>query len=162
MEKRQAADFMITPIRISCHNALRGLLVLALLFGCSRDLSDDPIPIVPFPDLVINLSFPDYLSLAVDGGYKLIGNIGVRGVIVYRKSPTAYIAYERNCSYHPNEAGSTVDVNVTKLFMTDASCGSNFNFSDGMPSAGVAWRPLRRYRTVLSGTSLTITSDIEN
>lgn len=152
---------MIMP-RKNPHNFFRFLLVCGLLLGCSRDLSDDPIPIVPFADLVINLSFPEYLSLAVDGGYKAIGSIGVRGVIVYRKSATTYLAYERNCSYRPNEAGSTVDINVTKLFMTDASCGSNFSFSDGTPTSGVAWRPLRQYRTELSGTSLTITSDIAN
>ncbi len=161
MEGRKAGDFMTI---LTKHRHLKGwrLLLFVLLMSCSRDLSDDPIPIIPFADYVINLSFPEYLSLTVDGGYKEIGSIGVRGVILYRKNAASYIAYERNCSYRPNEAGSTVDVNSTKLFMTDASCGSNFNFSDGMPSSGVAWRPLRQYRTELSGTTLTITSDIAN
>jgi hypothetical protein len=150
--------------RIQHNERLAGglLLVFLIVCGCSRDLYDDPIPVVPFADLVINLAFPEYQSLAVNGGYKAINSIGVRGVIVYRLDATTYIAYERNCSYHPNEAGSTVDINTNKLYMTDSSCGSNFSFTDGKPISGVAWRPLRKYRTLLSGTSLTISSDIVN
>ena len=161
MEEKPAGDFMITlRNRKPLFNG--AILVIGLLLGCTPDRSDDPIPIVPFADLVINLSFPDYASLAVDGGFKEIGSIGVRGVIVYRKDASTYLTYERNCSYRPNDAGSTVDVNSSKLFMTDTSCGSNFSFADGRPTSGIAWRPLRQYHTELSGTSLTITSDIVN
>lgn len=165
MVERQAVDFMNIRQNKNQFNRLLPrafLLVFLLLCCCSRDLSDDPIPIVPFPDLVINLSFPEYQSLAQDGGYKEVGSAGVRGVIIYRKNSTTYLTYERNCSYHPNEASSTVDVHSSKLFMTDASCGSNFSFNDGAPTSGVAWRPLRKYRTELSSTSLTITSEIVN
>ncbi len=128
--------------------------------ACSTGPTDDPIPVVPFADLTINLSFPDYQSLAVDRGYKELGSLGVRGVILYRKSSTTYIAYERNCSYHPNDACATVNVHSSGLYMTDPCCGSSFSFTDGTPSGGLAWRPLRRYRTELIGSSLTITNEI--
>jgi hypothetical protein len=135
--------------------------------SCSRDLTDDPIPYISFPSVTINLSFPDYVKLAQDGGYKTISNvsgvsIGVRGVIVYRKNSTLYNAFEVNCSYHPNEANANVSVHSSGLFLTCTGCGSNFNLSDGNPSGGVAWRPLRRYRTELAGNYLTITSDVVN
>jgi hypothetical protein len=113
-------------------------------------------------DQVCNLGLPAYSSLRVDGGYKEMNNIGLRGVIVYRVSATTFRAYERNCSYHPNEAGSTVSIHTSGLYMEDSSCGSTFNFSDGQPTGGPAWRPLRQYRADINGTILTITSEVIN
>jgi hypothetical protein len=130
--------------------------------SCEPQLVDDPIPFVAFTDEVINLNLPEYLSLRADGGFKLINNKGVRGIIVYRVGATTYRAYERNCSYHPNEAASTVNVHSSSLYLTDPSCASTFNFSDGQPTGGPAWRPLRQYYTSLTGSQLTITSEAIN
>jgi hypothetical protein len=137
-------------------------IVLCLLFSCEPQLTDEPIPLVTFVDQVCNLGFPEFSSLRVDGGYKEFNKIGVRGVIVYRVSPTTFRAYERNCSYHPNEAGATVNIHSSGLFLEDSSCGSSFNFSDGQPSGGPAWRPLRQYHTDITGNVLTITADVIN
>lgn len=137
-------------------------LILVSLLGCTPDLSDDPIPIIPFADVVINLSLPEYLTLQTNGGNKELSTGGVRGIIVYRVNASSYIAYERNCSYHPNEACATVNVHSSGLFMIDPCCNSNFSFTDGTPTGGPAWRPLQRYRTQLSGTTLTISDEIIN
>jgi nitrite reductase/ring-hydroxylating ferredoxin subunit len=141
------------------------ILTFLLITACDRDLTDDPIPIVPFPNSTINLYLPEYQPLVVDGGFKIISNvngisIGVRGIILYRKDVNNYFAYEINCSYHPNEAGSNVSPHASRLYMNCSGCGSNFSFTDGTPTGGVAWRPLRRYRTELSGGYLTITNEI--
>ena len=133
-----------------------------MLISCEPQLTDDPIPLTTFSDVVINLSLPAYSKLRIDNSYLLINNIGVRGVIVYRVNSTTFNAFERNCSYHPNEAGSTVDVHSSNLFMQDFSCKSTFNFDQGNPTGGPAWRPLRRYHTDLTGNVLTITSDLIN
>ena len=143
-------------------------MIWLLLCGCGRELSDDPIPIIFFPNAVINLSFPEYQqSLAVDGGFKVVStvagsSVGVRGVIIYRKDASTYLAYEVNCSFHPNEASSNVSVHSSRLYMNCTGCGSNFSFADGTPTGGVAWRPLRKYRTELSGSTLTITNEVAN
>ncbi len=137
-------------------------LALLFLLACSADPVDDPIPIVAFPEIILNLSLPENLSLQQDKGYKLISNAGVRGIIIYRSSSNIYIAYERNCSFQPNNACATIDVHSSGLFLNDTCCGSSFNFSDGNPTGGPAWRPLRRYRTQLSGTTLTISDEIIN
>ncbi len=133
-----------------------------ILMGCKNDLSDDPIPFSPFNDIAIDLSFPEFLSLNTNGGYKELNNKGVRGIIIYRSDAKTYLAYERNCSYHPNDACATVNVHSSGLYLTDPCCGSTFNFSNGNPSGGIAWRPLRQYRTQLTGTTLTIISEIVN
>ncbi len=137
-------------------------LILLCLVSCTHDLYDDPIPIIPFVDVVINLSLPEYFTLQTDGGYKELSTGGVRGLIIYRVSATNYIVYERNCSYHPNEACATVNVHISGFFMVDPCCSSNFSFTDGSPTGGPAWRPLQRYRTQLAGTTLTISDEIIN
>jgi len=136
-----------------------GLLMLA---GCGRELTDDFIPFTTFPDIVLNLSLPENISLQTSGGYRQLSSGGVRGIIVYRIDASTYAAYERNCSFRPNEACATVDVHSSGLFMIDSCCGSSFNFVDGSPTGGPAWRPLNRYRTQLSGSNLTITDEIIN
>ncbi len=140
------------------------LLLPVILFSCEPNLVDDPIPIVNFDELVVNLSFPDYTELNREGGYKDVSDLGggVRGIILYRISSSAFVAYEKNCSYTPNEACATVEVHSSGLFMTDPCCASSFNFSDGLPTGGPAWRPLRQYRTQLNGNVLTITDEIIN
>jgi hypothetical protein len=145
----------------------RVFLVVLFVSACGRDLTDDPIPYVSFPSVTLNLSFPEFIALAQDGGHKTISSVsgvsvGVRGVILYRKNSIVYNAFEVNCSYHPNEANANVSVHSSGLFLTCTGCGSNFNLADGTPSGGIAWRPLRRYRTELSGSYLTITSDVAN
>jgi len=136
-------------------------LLLVLFTACTPDRSDDPVPFIPFVDIVINLNLPQYISLRSDGGYSLVDG-GVRGIIVYRENSTSYLAYERNCSFRPNEACATVNVHTSGLYMEDPCCSSSFNFSDGNPTGGPAWRPLVRYRTQLSGLTLTISSEVIN
>ena len=139
---------------------LMGLLIAMLSLTCSSDALDDQIPPTSFPDRLLNLNLPDYIGLRTKGGSREINDIGVRGVIVYCVDVGVYHAYERNCSYRPNEACATVNVDASQLFLTDPCCGSNFDFSTGMPTGGAAWRPLRQYRTEFNGTDLVITDEV--
>ncbi|MFM7193186.1 MAG: hypothetical protein ACKORJ_06175 [Bacteroidota bacterium] len=144
---------------------LRQFLILTVLYcsvSCKPDLFDQPIPDAFFPDIVIDLSFPEYVRLLTDGGTFQINNKGVRGIILYRKSAGNFIAYEKNCSYRPAEACATVEVDPSNLFMIDFCCNSTFSFDEGLPTGGVAWRPLRRYKTTIQGFLLTISSESLN
>ena len=136
-------------------------LCLSLLAGaCSSDPIDDPIPMTSFPDKVLNLNLPDNIVLRSKGSSRAYNDIGVRGVIVYCVDVGVYHEYERNCSFQPNEACATVNIDVSTLFMTDPCCGSTFDFVTGMPTGGAAWRPLRQYRTTFNGTDLVISDEI--
>ena len=134
-----------------------GLLIM--LGACEPDLSDDAIPWQPFDIIQINLNLPQYVSLRTDGGSMTIDG-GVRGIILYHKSGSEYIAYEANCSFQPNSACATVEVHASTLYMFCACCSSNFDFSTGYPTGGPAWRPLRQYSTSLNGSTLIITDEI--
>ncbi len=127
--------------------------------GCSSDFSDDPIPPAAFPDIHMNLNLSDNLILRSKGNSRQIEG-GVRGIIVYCADVGVFRAYERNCSFHPNDACATVNIDVSTLFMTDPCCGSTFDFNTGNPMGGAAWRPLRQYRTSFDGTVLLITDEV--
>ena len=164
-EEKPERDFMTTPaIRLS-NSIFKTIAACLLLAGscllgtsCGSDMSDDAIPYVPFDEVVINLNLPTYNRIRVDGGYVYIEG-GVRGLILYRQNATTYLAFERNCSFRPNEACATVEVHSSSLYMIDACCNSTFAFPSGEPNSGQAWRPLMQYRTSLKGTELTITDE---
>jgi hypothetical protein len=153
----QEKDFMITKF-CSLLRWTSTVLILGMA-GCAPDLSDDAIPVQPFADIVINLTLPAYSDLNTDKGFEYI-NGGIRGIIIYRFSSASYYAYERNCSYHPNDACATINVDQSGLFMVDPCCKSTFDFPDANPTGGAAWRPLLKYKTLLSGSTLTITDDV--
>ena len=154
----------IQAIKNNSVQVLWSKVIIALVFlaGCSQDLSDDNIPPAQFPDIVINLSLPSNIALASKGGYKEINDAGVRGIIVYCEELGVYHAYERNCSFSPNDACATVNVDASKLYMIDPCCGSSFDFTTGEPIGGSAWRPLRKYQIIANGSELIITETIIN
>jgi hypothetical protein len=164
--KKMEKGFMNIPgnkfLRCSQGWLTRTAPFLVFLAACSQDLSDAEIPIAHFPDIIINLSLPSNINLAAKGGYKTINEGGVRGIIVYCEDVGIYHAYERNCSYTPNEACATVDVDISRLFMIDHCCGSQFDFTTGQPIGGIAWRQLREYQTIANGSELVITETIVN
>lgn len=135
--------------------------LLVFILACTPNRSDDPVPFIPFLDIVVNLNLPEFIGLRTDGGHAVVSG-GVRGIILYRVNSSTYLAYERNCSFRPNEACATVDVHTSGLFMIDPCCGSSFNFSDGNPTGGPAWRALVQYRTQLNSLTLTISSEVIN
>jgi hypothetical protein len=155
MEEKAAKDFTIINRYIQW---VLGVLLFCCL-SCSPDLSDDQIPFTSFPDESIQVN--QHASLQSTGGYLYLNSIGVRGVILYRKSENVFLAFERNCSYRPNEACATVDVDVSTLFMIDPCCGSSFNF-EGDPIGGAAWRPLRQYEVIVGTGTVTITDKVIN
>jgi len=162
MAAKRGKDFMSMAINGLRSKSLLYFFCLSIVLGCKPDLSDDPIPFIAFPALVLQLNLPEYNSLRTDGGTLMLppSKGGVQGFIVYRISADHFKAYERNCSYHPNDACVTVNVDPSNLYMTDPCCNSNFKFTDGTPIGGPAWRPLRQYHATVSGSTLTITDTI--
>lgn len=108
-----------------------------------------------FPPVTINLNYPQYQSLKLDGGYQYINDAGIQGVILYRVSETTYIAFERKCSIN-DDAPVTVD--GSSLFMK--GCNATYSFSDGYPTSGQTAQPLLKYRTSLTGQTLVITDEV--
>lgn len=150
---KQGKDFMIIVRKI-----FTIALCVAILssLGCSDEFVDSEIPPATFSDIFVNLDLHQELSF--DGGYILLDE-GVRGIILYRVNGSTYNAFERNCSYLPYEASSTVEVHSTNFSLHDPSCKSSFSLQDGRPTGGPARLPLRRYTISRNGRSLTITDE---
>lgn len=156
MAEKRVKDF-ITMSKIK-------LLFLCFIFGlfsCNEEMPQNEIPYASFSDIYIQLDLPQYNDLSFDGGYVYL-NEGLRGIILYRKGASTYYAFERTCSYRPFEAGATVDVHSSNLYMFDPSCKSSFSFDAGIPTGGPAQLSLRRYQTILNGRTLTITDEPVN
>jgi len=145
--------FLICRTLMACASIVIGFS------GCKRDDDDDAIPFLPFADVYINLSNPQYFPLQQVGNYVYLNSEGVKGIILYRASASEFRAFERNCSFTPNDACSTVEVDGTGLRLIDACCGSVFNF-EGEPISGPAWRPLRQYRAEFGGAEVVISDEI--
>ncbi len=139
--------------------------LLGMLIGCGSDNPvDDPIPFLPFDDVVINYTLPAYSALQIDGGHVTIPYsktvpAGIKGIIVYRENSTTFRAFEQNCSFQPNDACASVQ--AYGLYMQDACCGSIFNY-EGDPTGGLAFRPLGQYEVRVNGSTLTITDNVIN
>lgn len=115
-----------------------------------------------FPEVTVNLTFPQYQRLKLEGGYVYIDGAGLRGIILYKAGENAYIAYERACPYHPEASCAVVQVDGSSLFLVDHCCHSTFNFSDGQPTGGPAQRALLQYRIEITGNTLKISDEIIN
>ncbi len=110
---------------------------------------------ISFPPVTINLNYPQYQSLKLDGGFMYINDAGIQGVILYRVTETTYIAFERKCSINDD---APVSVDGSSLFMR--GCNATYSFSDGYPTSGQATQPLLKYRTSLTGQTLVITDEV--
>lgn len=129
------------------------------LLSCNDDAYQEEIPLAFFEDIRVELDLPQYNSLSFDGGYMTFSE-GVRGIILYRENASTYHAYERTCTYHPNDACATVNIHSSELSMFCPCCNSMFSFTTGFPTGGgPAQFPLRKYRLYLDRRVLTITDE---
>jgi len=136
-------------------NNLRLLWAFALTMGSTAVYSQ-----AAFSTISVNLNYPQFQKLKLDGGYVYLEGGGLKGIILYRSSENSYLAYDRACPHNPN--GEIVQVDLSSLFMVDHACHSSFNFSDGQPTGGPAQRPLVQYRVDQEGTVLKISDEIIN
>lgn len=124
-------------------------------------LSAEAFAQAPFPEITINLSYPQFQRLRTDGGFVYLEG-GLKGIILYRIGEDAFVAYDRACPHDPYAACAVVQVDGSSLFMIDRCCRANFSFSDGQPTGGPVSRPLVQYRVEIVGKVLKITDEIIN
>ncbi len=131
---------------------LRILLVVFLVSGWSgcRD-KDDRVPNV-FVDITLFLDLNEFSALAVPGGSLALSG-GSRGIIVYRRNQSDFVAFDRHCTFEPL-AGCAVDIDEDSGLTAGCECcDSVFSIYDGIPVDGSAARNLVQYRTGFNATS---------
>ncbi len=128
--------------------------VSLIIFDACKKEADNTIPMVNV-DLYLQINNPSYINLQVTGGWVYVAG-GVRGILVYRKTPTEFMAYDRNCTYQSNDPCATVVVDNTNIIATDTCCHSKFSIYDGSVVQAPAGLPLKSYNTTFDGSILHI------
>ncbi|MDQ3047471.1 MAG: hypothetical protein M3R27_08000 [Bacteroidota bacterium] len=120
--------------------------------GCKKDENSIPNTAV---DIYIYTNNPSFIDLNAVGGWVYITG-GVRGILIYRKSTSEFMAYDRNCTYQPNDPCATVVVDNSNIIARDTCCNSQFSMVDGSVIQAPAGLPLKGYNTTFDGNVLHI------
>lgn len=130
---------------------------LALLGGSCKKDTESTVPFAPV-DIYIYTSSPSFVNLNSVGGWVYIDG-GVRGILVYRKSSSEFMAYDRNCTYQSSNPCATVHVDASNIIAKDTCCNSEFSMYDGSVLQAPASLPLKTYNTTFDGNVLHIYSN---
>jgi nitrite reductase/ring-hydroxylating ferredoxin subunit len=135
-------------------NTIYIAFLLCIIIACKKDNSNNNVPSTPV-DIYLYTNNPSFINVSTVGGWVYITG-GVRGILVYRKSNTEFMAYDRNCTFQSSEPCATIVVDNTNIAATDTCCNSRFSIYDGSVFQGPASVPLRAYSTSFDGSVLHI------
>lgn len=125
-----------------------------LIGSCKKDKENEPVPNT-YVDIWLNINEPSNVNLNPVSGWIYITG-GNRGIIVYRKSTTEFLAYDRTCTYNSSASNSRVFVESNNMMISDTTCGSKFLITDGSVQITPASLPLKQYTTTFDGTYIHI------
>lgn len=137
----------------SIYSFIASIIAFTIFFSCKKN-QDSGVPITAV-DIYLYTNNPSFSNLYSIGGWTYI-NGGVRGILVYRKSSTEFMAYDRNCTYQSSNPCATVIVDATNILATDTCCHSKFSIYDGSVTQGPAGIGLKAYSTNYDGSVLHI------
>lgn len=130
-------------------------LVILIVFattGCKKENNRANYPPV---NQYLNITLVQYNSLAVPGGWTY-ANGGLKGIIVYRKSSTEFIAFDRNCTYNEANSCGKAEVESDNVTISCACDGSTYNIFDGSVTTGPASFALKVYNTSFNSSNNTL------
>lgn len=131
------------------HLFLITLLFITINNSCRK--KDDLVPNVAV-NFTIFLSDPEFATLQTIGNYVFVTG-GVCGVVIYRYSQTEFYAYDRCCSYKPEDRCAVLPDTTNSFFLNCPCCTSKFSIIDGSVQASPAERPLTMYEAVFDGNN---------
>lgn len=127
------------------------LILLAVGVSCKKNSPQDNAPYVPV-DVNINLTLPQYQMLIAPGGWAYAQG-GIKGIIVYRRSSTEFVAFDRNCTYNETNSCGSASVDSSNVLINCSCDGSVYNIYDGSVTQGPATLPLRTYNADYDGNN---------
>ena len=127
-------------------------LYILLINSCKNEVVD----IMPYVQFQQTLSPGEVTSMGVydailkDGGYA--------GLVVFKNADNEFLAFERLCTYYPNDTSAVV-LDKSKLTATCPKCKSAFSLIlDGARTSGPARLQLRKYNCFMINGRLTISN----
>ncbi len=129
-----------------------GLLLSFAINSCKKESTNENGSTSGYVDMEVNIV--NYPVLNAIGGWEYIFT-GTRNLIVYRKSVSEFMAYDRQCTYQPANTCAPVIVDVSSTFISDTckNCNSKFLLVDGSVNTPPASLPLSRYQAVWDGAN---------
>jgi hypothetical protein len=130
------------------------LFLLLAITGitCKKEQQGVPYAYVNF---TIYINDPQNIQLTTIGGWKYVAG-GYRGLVIYRKSQSEFMIYDRACPVHADESDAIVEVDSSNILLKENKCGSQFLLSDGSTIGGPAVVPLQRYNYIFDGNALRV------
>jgi nitrite reductase/ring-hydroxylating ferredoxin subunit len=129
-------------------------MLVLVISGCSKEEKTNEIPVIGV-NFVINPNSTEYLELNGTGGWVTVTG-GYRGIIIYRKSISEFMAFERACPYDWQITAARLDVEASGLTAVCPSCKSKFILLDGTPYEGPSHYALKQYQAQYDGNLLYI------
>ncbi|MDP2174896.1 MAG: hypothetical protein Q8K70_03190 [Bacteroidota bacterium] len=139
------------------------MFLVVLTSSCTKNnVNPDPILEVPV-SITINMALPQYEHLQFQGSF-VYEQGGVKGIVVVHHSDDQYYAFDRSCSYQPNNQCSKLEVDSSILLFRCGEtvnnsfvkcCDSRFSF-DGSVFNGPSVFGLKHYNVSKSGNLLNI------
>lgn len=129
--------------------------------GCNKQPTSSSTT-VGVPNVTVNISNininTSYPALTSVGGWVFI-NGGYAGILLYRQSATAFLAFDRGCPYDCILSSSAViQVQAGGTTATCPVCGSKFSITSGNVLDGPSTLSLKQYTTSFTNPYLTITN----
>ncbi len=142
--------------------AFKKYSVFLLLFSFGMILSGIPAckkETQAVPNVSVNISLyaadPTFVPLNAVNGWLYV-NGGNRGILVFRKSLSEFIAFDRTCTNNPANVNEFVKVDASNINAACSNCGSTYSMFDGTKGTGPAPYPLKIYQNTFDGTVLHI------
>lgn len=127
---------------------------MGMFNSCKKDSQPGQVPNI-YVDINIYTTDPLFSNLNPVGGWTYVSG-GSKGILVYRKSNTEFMAYERHCPYRPQDPCGQIEVDLTNLQAVDSCCSSKFLLTDGSVTIGPSPFPLKFYQNTFDGNVLHI------
>jgi len=127
------------------------LLCTVLLSSCKKDNLNQQlgIPYVKV-DQYILLNSPSSQGLNSVGGWLYL-NAGSRGIVVYHRAYDEYVAFDRHCTWKPEQSCGKLSLDTAStVILNCACCESKFSLIDGSVLKGPAVYAMLPYQARLS------------
>lgn len=138
------------------------ILLVVGAFACQKKKKQQSLANHPVPSIPVNyVTYPNdplNFKLQAIGGWMYVDNIGINGIIIYRKSEEEFVAIERTSSYLPDNAAARVKVQKDNFTLRDTISDSRWRIFDGTVTQGPAEWALRTYGTSYINGRLTVTN----
>ncbi len=133
---------------------LFSLIVVFLLSSSSCKQRLHPVPDIPF-NINIDMNLPTYIGLQSIGNYAYVDNVGIKGIVVYRRAIDEFVAFDRMSTAPGGDTCSALFVDPDNLLiLLDPCTPSKFSLFDGSLLTGPAEWGLRSYRCFWNGANI--------